>query len=268
MTGIERIQAVFDRAKQEGRAAFMPYHAMGYPDRAKGMEVVRTLADVGADLFEIGIPFSDPLADGPTIQEATYTALTQGTTVADCLAQVRELREAGVTQPFCTMTYYNPILAYGEERYVQDALAAGVDGIIVPDLPPGESDKLEEVCREVGIATIFFLAPTSTDARIREVARCATGFIYLVSVTGITGARRDLPPDLVDFVSRVRRVTNLPLAIGFGISTGEQAAQIAQIADGVIVGSALIKAAGSGEGMASVRALGEDLVAGSRGKKI
>lgn len=262
MTGIERVRAVFEKAKREGQAAFMPYHAMGYPTRERTLEVVSTLAEAGADLFEIGIPFSDPLADGPTIQEATYMALTQGTTVADCLAMVHELRGLGVEQPFCAMTYYNPILAYGEERFVQDAVAAGIDGLIVPDLPPGESELLEEACRKAGLAIIFFLAPTSNEERIRTVAAHATGFIYLVSITGITGARADLPPDLVDSVHRVRRYTDLPVAVGFGISNREQASRVAALADGVIVGSALVRMAGN-DSIDSVRALGKELAAGS-----
>lgn len=263
MSGVERIQAVFEAAKREERAAFMPYHAMGYPDRQRSLDVVAALADVGADLFEIGIPFSDPLADGPTVQEATYTALTQGTTVADCMAMMRELRSRGVDQPFCAMTYYNPILAYGEERFVADAVAAGVDGLIVPDLPPGEADLLEDACRKAGLATIYMLAPTSTEERIKLVASHATGFIYLVSVTGITGARSELPPNLVSFVERVRQQTDLPLAIGFGISNGEQASRVAEIANGVIVGSALVKVAGSPQGVDAVRVLGAELAAGS-----
>jgi tryptophan synthase alpha chain len=265
MSGVERIQAVFARAKAEQRAAFMPYHAMGYPDRAQTLEVIRTLGDAGAELFEIGIPHSDPLADGPTVQTATYTALTQGTTVADCLAMCRELRTAGMEQPFCAMTYYNPLFAYGVQRFVDDAAAAGIDGLIVPDLPPEEAEELEAACRQAGLATIYLLAPTSTEDRIRSVASHATGFIYLVSVTGITGVRSDLPPDLADFVARVRRHTNLPLAVGFGIATGEQAAAVARIADGVIVGSALVKAATGEGGLARVAALGEALAAGVRG---
>ncbi len=265
MTGLERIRAVFEQLKQEKRAAFMPYHAMGYPSRAITLEVITALAEVGADLFEIGIPHSDPLADGPTIQTATYTALTKGTTLADCLAMVRELRASGVKQPFCAMTYYNPLFSYGIERFVQDAVSAGIDGLIVPDLPPEESEEIEAACRAAGLATIYLLAPTSTESRIRMVAQHATGFIYLVSVTGITGARTELPPDLKDFVQRVRKHTNLPLAIGFGIGTGVQAAAVAQIAEGVIVGSALVKAAGSEDGVAAVRTLGAELAAGTHG---
>ena len=264
MTGLQRIQWVFKQAKAEGRAVFMPYHAMGYPDRTRTLEVIKALSVHGAGLFEIGIPHSDPLADGPTIQTATYTALTQGTTVKDCLAMCRELRAAGVEQPFCAMTYYNPLFAYGIGRFVTDAVAAGIDGLIVPDLPPEEAEELESACREAGLATIYLLAPTSTDERIRAVASHSSGFIYLVSVTGITGARSDLPPDLPAFVTRVRRYTDLPLAVGFGIATGAQAAAVAAIADGVIVGSALVKAASGEQGVAQVQALGAELAAGVR----
>lgn len=263
MTGIERIHAQFDRLKRAGQAAFMPYHAMGYPSRAATLDIITALAETGADLFEIGIPHSDPLADGPTIQTATYTALTQGTTVADCLAMCRELRDRGVAQPFCAMTYTNPIFRYGLARFVADAAASGIDGLIIPDLPPEEADDLRQACRDAGLANIFLLAPTSTEARIRLVAQQATGFIYLVSVTGITGARRELPPDLAGFVQRVRRVTSLPLAVGFGIGSRDQAAAVAGLTDGVIVGSALVKAAGGENPVATVRALGAELAAGS-----
>jgi tryptophan synthase alpha chain len=266
MTGVERIRTLFDRARREKRGVFMPYHAMGYPNRAVTLEVIAGLAEVGADLFEIGIPHSDPLADGPTIQTATYTALTQGTTVADCLAMTRELRARGVDQPFCAMTYYNPLMRYGLERFVQDAGAAGIDGLIVPDLPPEEADELEAACRAAGLATIYLLAPTSTEARIKLIAQRASGFIYLVSVTGITGARTDLPPDLADFVQRVRRYTDLPLAVGFGIASGAQAAAVAQLAEGVIVGSALVKAAGGPDGVTAVRQLGAELANGTHGR--
>lgn len=266
MTGVERIQAVFARSRAEHRAAFMPYHAMGYPDRPQTLEILQVLGKAGADLFEIGIPHSDPLADGPTIQTATYEALMRGTTVVDCLAMVRELRTAGMTQPFCAMTYYNPLFAYGVQRFVDDAVAAGIDGLIVPDLPPEEAEDLEAACRAAGLATIYLLAPTSTPERIQFVAAHCTGFIYLVSVTGITGARTELPPDLAEFVARVRRHTQLPLAVGFGIATGEQASAVARIADGVIVGSALVKAAVSEEGLARVAELGAELAAGAHGQ--
>jgi tryptophan synthase alpha chain len=176
---------------------------------------------------------------------------------------VRELRARGVDQPFCAMTYYNPLFRYGLQRFVDDGVAAGIDGIIVPDLPPEEADELEAACQAAGLATIYLLAPTSTEERIKLVARRASGFVYLVSVTGVTGARSDLPPDLAEFVRRVRRHTNLPLAVGFGIATEAQAAAVAKLADGVIVGSALVKAAGSAEGVAAVRKLGAELAAGA-----
>jgi tryptophan synthase alpha chain len=263
MTGLERINAVFADRAEGKRAAFLPYHAMGYPTRAATLEIIQALAEEGADLFEIGIPHSDPLADGPAVQTATYTALTQGTTVADSLAMCREVRAAGVTTPFCAMTYYNPLFSYGIQRFVDDAVVAGIDGLIVPDLPPEEADELIATCRAAGVATVFMLAPTSTESRIKFVAQHATGYIYLVSVTGITGTRSELPPDLGDFVQRVRRHTNLPLAVGFGISNRAQAAAVAQIADGVIVGSALVKAAGSADPVSAVRRLGAELAAGS-----
>lgn len=264
MTGIERIGAAFARAREERRAALMPYHAMGYPSRTLTLELVAELAAAGADLFEIGIPHSDPLADGPVIQSATQRALEQGTSLPDCLAMVAELRRRGVQQPFCAMSYTNPLLAYGLERFVRDAAAAGIDGLIVPDLPPEEAGELEAAARSAGLATVYMLAPTSTEARIRLVAQHAAGFIYLVSVTGITGARTELPPDLAAFVQRVRRATDLPLAVGFGIGTGAQAAAVADIADGVIVGSALVRAAGAADPLAAVRALAMELAAGVR----
>lgn len=263
MSGLDRINALFANRRAGRGAAFMPYHAMGYPSRAATLEIIEALAQAGADLFEIGIPHSDPLADGPTVQTATYQALTQGTTVADSLAMCRELRARGVTTPFCAMTYYNPLFAYGIERFVADAVAAGIDGLIVPDLPPEEAEELIAACRAAGVATIFLLAPTSTEARIKAVAQHATGFIYMVSVIGITGARSELPPDLADFVRRVRRHTQLPLAVGFGIGSREQAAAVAQIADGVIVGSALVKAAAQDDPVTHVRKLGTELAQGA-----
>lgn len=263
MTGLERINQAFAAAHTERRAAFMPYHAMGYPSRDATLDAIVVLANAGADLFEIGIPHSDPLADGPTIQTATHQALMQGTTVADCLAMAREVRARGVTQPFCAMTYFNPLYRYGLKRFVADGVDVGLDGLIVPDLPPEEAGELEELCRRAGLATVYLLAPTSTDERIRLVAQHATGFIYLVSVTGITGERRDLPPDLAAFVRRVRSHTDLPLAVGFGISTGAQASAVAGIADGVIVGSALVRAAGMEDGLATLTALAAELARGA-----
>lgn len=253
MTGIERIQNAFT----PDRPAFMPYSVLGYPTRQAGLEVVKTLAAVGADLLELGVPFSDPLADGPTIQAATQKSLENGTTLKDCLVMVRELRQQGVDTPALLMGYVNPLLAYGLAQFVVDAAAAGIDGLIVPDLPPEEAAELETACAQQGLALVYLLAPTSTPDRIRLAAGRSQGFIYLVSLTGVTGARADLPPDLTEFINRVRAETDKPLAVGFGIGNGAQARAVGQLADGVIVGSALVKRAG--ESVTSVRELAAEL---------
>jgi len=252
-TGIDRIKNAFTK----GRPAFMPYAVLGYPTRAQGLATIKTLAEAGADILELGIPFSDPLADGPTIQAATQQALNNGTTVRDCLAMTHELRRQGVDTPALLMGYINPMLAYGLAQFVADAGAAGIDGLIVPDLPPEEADELEALCTEHGLALVYLLAPTSTPERIQLIAEKSQGFIYLVSLTGVTGARSELPPDLTGFVARVRAATDKPLAIGFGIGTGDQARAIGQLADGVIVGSALVKRVS--ESADSVRELAVEL---------
>jgi len=256
-TGVENIQAAFARAQAEGRAAFMPYQMLGHPTLEQSPQIIQALAAAGADLFELGLPFSDPLADGPVIQAAAQRALDNGVTVERCLAMVAELRAAIPETPFCLMGYVNPMLAYGLERFVAEAAAAGADGLIVPDLPPDEpeAEELIALCRRHGLATVFLLAPTSTPDRIELGAARSQGFVYLVSVAGITGARDRLPDDLSAFVQRVRTATQrqspaapLYLAVGFGISTPALAAQVAQIADGVIVGSALVRLAEQGGG--------------------
>lgn len=276
-TGAERIRAVFARARAEGRAAFMPYQMLGYPTPEHSLRIVRSLAQAGADLFELGVPFSDPLADGPVIQAAAQRALDNGMSVARCLEMVAELRSELPDPPFCLMGYVNPLLAYGLERFVADAAAAGADGLIVPDLPPDEpeADELIALCRQHGLAPVFLLAPTSTPGRITLALTRSQGFVYLVSVTGITGARDALPTDLAEFVARVRAealrqspADPLPLAVGFGISTPAQAAQVAALADGVIVGSALVKLAAATEGdpAAAVAALAAALAAAAHGR--
>jgi tryptophan synthase alpha chain len=244
MTGLSHIAETFETTRRERRAALMPYYTLGFPTPAASREVVQAIAAAGADLIELGVPFSDPLADGPTIQHSTQVALEQGMSVARCLALVAELRAASVTQPFLLMGYINPILAYGVEKYVADAVAAGADGFIVPDLPPEEAVEMQAACAAHGAALVYLAAPTTTDERLAAVAAKTTGFLYLVSLAGVTGARSALPPGLTDFVQRARRVCEKPLAVGFGVSTPEMARQVGQIADGVIVGSALIRAAG------------------------
>ena len=237
-----KAQSVLD-VFQKDHAAFMPYFTLGYPDMETSLAVVEACAANGADLIELGVPFSDPLADGPTIQHSTQVALQNGTTVAGCLAGVKVLRERGVIIPLILMGYYNPILAYGAEKFVADALDAGANGFIIPDLPPDEADEMHTLCLQSGLALNFMLSPNSPEARIKLVTKRSTGFVYLVSVIGITGARAALPADLQAFVERVRAHTDKPVAVGFGISTPEQAQAVGQVADGVIVGSALIKTA-------------------------
>lgn len=244
-TGQERIAAAFRTAQQTHTAALMPYYTLGYPDRATSLQVIAAIAP-DSDLLELGVPFSDPIADGPTVQHSTQKSLAAGTTVAGCLEMVRELRQQGIHTPVMLMGYMNPILAYGEERFVRDAAAAGVDGFIVPDLPPEESDSLEQYTNQAGLALIPFLAPTSDPRRIALVLGRAKGFVYMVSVTGITGARSHIAETLPAFVRRVRADSPVPVAVGFGISTPEQAAAVGQFADGVIVGSALINAVDAG----------------------
>jgi tryptophan synthase alpha chain len=245
-TGLESITAMFASAKAQHRAAFLPYFPVGYPTYAECLDIIEAVAGVGVDGFEIGMPFSDPLADGPTIQAATQVALENGVTVRRCLDAVRELRGRGIRQPMLMMGYLNPILAYGPERFVQDTKTAGADGLIVPDLPPEEADLLETACAKNGLALVFFLAPTSRTERIALVGARASGFVYMVSVTGVTGARTSLPPDLTDFIKRVRAQTDKPLVLGFGISQPEQARMMNDLTDGFIVGSALVRAGGSG----------------------
>ncbi len=242
---MSRITATFENLRRAGRTALMPYLTMGYPQRESALALVPALVEGGADLIELGVPFSDPLADGATIQAAAQQALGNGMTLSLCLDQATALRAGGVTVPFVLMGYYNPIFQMGLERFARRAASAGIDGVIVPDLPPDESDALCAALRSRGVDSIFLLAPTSEDGRVRLVAGRSSGFLYLVSLTGVTGARDHLPPDLESFVARVRPATDLPLAVGFGIGTPRQAARVARIADGVIVGSALVRAIGA-----------------------
>ncbi len=231
----------------------MPYLTLGYPDPETSLACVQAAADAGADLIELGVPFSDPLADGPTIQRAAQTALENGITVARCIEMTAELRRRGVALPFMLMGYFNPILSYGIERFARAAADSGADGLIVPDLPIEEAGELESECAANGLSPIYMLAPTSTPERIEKVAASARGFVYLVSVAGVTGERAHLPADLKTFVGRVKEKTETPVAVGFGISTPAQAAEVGQIADGVIIGSAVVKAAGGENPVEGVR---------------
>lgn len=234
---MSRLQAAFNR-----RPAFMPYFPLGFPAPATSIDVIEALARNGADLIEVGLPFSDPLADGPVIQRATQIALQQGMTVARALQAVRDLRGRGVAVPLVLMGYFNPLLAYGPERLAREAAEAGADGFIVPDLPPEESAEFEAAVAP--LPQIRMAAPTTPDDRLAAVLAGARGFVYMVSLTGVTGARGGLPDGLSEFIARVRACTNLPLCVGFGIGTPEQARAVGQLADGVIVGSAAVRTIG------------------------
>jgi len=224
---------------------FMPYFPLGYPDLDTSIDVIEAMAKNGADLMEVGLSFSDPLADGPVIQHATQIALEKGITIKKSLEAVRELRKRGVDIPLILMGYYNPMLAYGLEEFVRDAKDAGVDGFIIPDLPPEEAAEFEMVAN--GQPLIRMLAPTTPPERMEMVARDAKGFVYLVSVTGVTGARTSLSDELGDLIKRVREHTSAPVCVGFGIGTPGQAKDVGALADGVIVGSACVKTIGNSE---------------------
>lgn len=241
--GLMAIAQMFEQAKAQNRSAFLPYFPIGFPNYADSIEAIVAMSEEGVDGFEIGVPFSDPIADGAVIQVATQKALENGITVKKCLEAVRTLRARGVTQPMLMMSYANPLLAYGTERFVQEAKLSGADGLIVPDLPAEEAHYFSQACQDAGLALIFFLAPTSDESRMEIVAKQATGFIYVVSLTGITGARTALPADVTQTIARIRARVNTPLVLGFGISQPEHVQQINGLVDGFIVGSALVRSA-------------------------
>jgi tryptophan synthase alpha chain len=255
---MSRISTTFEALRGRGQAALMPYLTMGYPQLESALALVPALVEAGANLIELGVPFSDPLADGATIQAASQRALANGMTLALCLEQAAALRTSGVDVPFVLMGYYNPLLQMGLAPFARRAARAGIDGVIVPDLPVEESAALQEALQAQRIDLVFLLAPTSDDERVQLVATQASGFLYLVSLTGVTGARDRLPAALEAFIARVRSATNLPLAVGFGIGTPGQAARVGRVADGAIVGSALIQAIGAAAGA------GEDPVQAAR----
>ena len=226
--------------KQPGYKALVAYVTVGYPNISATLEIVPLLASSGCDIVELGIPFSDPLADGTTIQKASFCALENGVTPQLCLEVAEELSRK-VHIPLVFMTYYNLVFSYGLEKFLSVCASSGISGLIIPDLPPEEGSELETATKRKGLDLIYLLAPTSTEERSRLVAERSRGFIYLVSVTGVTGAREKLPVDLASFVGRVKKLATQPLCVGFGISTPEQAKRVAQIADGVIIGSRIIQ---------------------------
>lgn len=225
---------------QKGHKALIPYLTVGYPNVETTLDMVRLIASSGGDLIELGIPFSDPLADGTTIQRASYHALRQGVTPQQCLEVAGTLKKE-IKIPLVFMTYYNPVHRYRLDAFCSDCARAGINGLIIPDLPPEEGEEMEKLSEKYGLDLIYLLAPTSTDERIDIVAARSRGFIYLVSLTGVTGARDSLPPELEGFVKRVRQRARQPLCVGFGISSPEVARRVAKVADGVIVGSRIIQ---------------------------
>jgi tryptophan synthase alpha chain len=237
---MSRLAATFEALRRRGERALIPYFTAGDPSLALSGQLVIEATRRGADIVEIGVPFSDPLADGPVIQRATQRALAAGVTLPRVLEMVRDLR-GEVTAPLVFLTYYNPILAFGLKAFCLTAVEAGVDGVIVADLPPEEAGPLHAEARPAGLDVIHLVAPTSPPARMRMIARASEGFIYMVSLTGVTGERAELPPDLLKHLGTLRSITTKPVCVGFGISTPEQAARVGRFADGVIVGSAVVR---------------------------
>ncbi len=236
---MSRIDDLFARLRREEHRALIPFVTAGDPDLEATASLVRALEENGADLVELGVPFSDPLADGPTIQRASQRALASNTTLRGVISLVRDLRQR-TEIPLVLMTYYNPVFAYGEDAFLADARAAGVDGFIVPDLPVDEGGAFYDRAEAGGVDAIQIVAPTSPDDRVRMIAGRSRGFLYYVSLTGVTGSRRKLAADLPRRLGRIRSLTDKPLCVGFGVSTPAHAAEIGRSADGVIVGSALI----------------------------
>jgi tryptophan synthase alpha chain len=233
---MSRITDIF----RPGYKALIGYITAGYPDIEATPKIAAALAENGCDIIELGIPFSDPLADGATIQKSSHESLLKGTTPQACLEIAAEVRSK-VAVPLLFITYYNPVLHYGLERFCRSCVDAGIDGLIVPDLPPEEGGGLEAVTLREGLDLVYLLAPTSTEQRIDLVTERSHGFVYMVSLTGVTGARDTLPADLESFIDRVRQRTKKPLCVGFGVATPEQAKRVARAADGVIVGSRIIQ---------------------------
>ena len=240
--GAQHLEQSLREPRASGRVGIAPYVTVGYPSVETSVEMVLALEDAGACAVEFGVPFSDPLADGTTVQRASFHALAQGVTLLQCLEAAAELRRRGLRIPIVPMGYYNPLLAAGLDRVAETAAAAGADGFIVPDLPTEEAGPFQEACARHGLALVPLLAPTSTEERVRQACATAGGFIYCVSLTGVTGARAAIGEEASDLVARVRRWTDLPLAVGFGVSRREHVEAAGRYADAAIVGSALLDA--------------------------
>ncbi len=260
-TPASRISHAFQQAKREGRGVLIPYFMCGHPSADQSVELVMAAVEGGADIIELGMPLSDPLADGATIQHAGHVALQRGMTISGCMEIAGQV-SAKCDTPLILMGYYNPVLAYGIERFCETAAASGICGLIIPDLPPEESLPLQNAAQKHGLSLIFLIPPTASDERIAQITRTATGgvssFIYCVSLSGVTGARKTLPPHLHDFVARVHgymKDNPLPVAVGFGLSTPEHIAEVTSFAEGAVVGSALVKLIDDHEGGEQVGAV-------------
>jgi tryptophan synthase alpha chain len=237
---MSRINEAFNRARESGSHALMPYLTAGFPVLNQTTRILHALVEGGADIIELGVPFSDPVADGPTIQRASSRALQNGTTVSGVLQMVRDFRKTNRHTPIILFGAFNPFLNYGLEKLVADAAEAGADGFLIPDVPLEENDEIVPLLKAKGLDLIPLVAPTSTPDRQRRICENASGFIYYISIKGVTGARSDISFELGGVMNQLRECTSLPLAVGFGISTPKQAAEVATCADGIVVGSALI----------------------------
>jgi tryptophan synthase alpha chain len=255
-----RVSAAFARARAEGRSALVGYLPAGFPTVEGSIEALRTLVDGGCDVIEIGLPYSDPVMDGPTIQAAAQQALEHGTRTTDVLRVVEAVAETGVAT--LVMTYWNPVERYGVERFATDLAAAGGSGLITPDLTPDEAGPWLSASEAHGLDRVFLVAPSSTDQRLRYTTEHCRGFVYATAVMGVTGARDQVGAGAEELVRRTRAHTSLPIGVGLGVRSGDQAAQVASFADAVIVGSALVTAAA--EGASGVRALSAELAEGVR----
>jgi tryptophan synthase alpha chain len=260
---MSRIDAKFAQLRTEGRKAFVAYVMAGDPDYAKGLEIVKGLPAAGVDIIELGMPFTDPMADGATVQLAGQRALAGGQTLEKTLDYARALRETDTTTPIVMMGYYNPIYSRGVDQFLIDAVAAGIDGLIIVDLPPEEDDELCIPAQKAGINFIRLATPTTDDKRLPMVLQNTSGFIYYVSVTGITGTASAQSTEVAPEVARIKAKTDLPVIVGFGIKTPEAARAVAEVADGAVVGSAIVDRIARGDSVADVLAFVAELAEGT-----
>jgi tryptophan synthase alpha chain len=252
------LAARFQQWRAQGRTALIPYLTAGYPSPGQTHELMHAYARAGADIIELGVPFSDPVADGPTIQRASQKALEHGASLAWCLDVLRDFRADNRDTDVVIFSYLNPVMSYGWERFIADAVAAGAQGVLLTDLPLGGDEVLESAIDASALSLVRLIAPSTTPGRAQEIAQRAQGFVYYIAQMGVTGARTSLPANLEQQIAALRSVTDVPIAVGFGISTPEQAAAVAEVADGVVVGSALIDALDRG-GVALAEALLRDM---------